>query len=451
MIHTTPRMPDLTQEAVELTRALVRVDTSNPPGNETAAAVVLRDWLAARGVQSELIGPDPDRLNLVASLDGVGEGPSIALCGHLDVVPAGEHEHWEHGPFSGDLVDGYVWGRGTVDMKGQVATRAAALAAFAQAGVEPRGTIRLISQADEEVNTAGVGMSWIVRARPDLRTDWALEEGGGRHLDLPDGRSVVLYGVADKALFPLELVARGPGGHASRPGAVRNPVLTLARLLAALEQATPHRLLTSPAERMLRGLAGSQAPAEGASADELLAATRALVPEMAPGLDAITRNTFTPTGLEASRSINVIPPEAIARIDCRALPGQTDEDVLGEVAAALAVGAQPLDDWGVHAAGAHVGGSHSEPDERFTAACQRALGAVGSHAELVPVMNPFYTDADHLRRVWGTTTYGLWPWRFTPPEVYQVGVHAANERLLAQDIGFAAAWHLELLLDLAER
>jgi len=438
-------------DALELAQALIQVDTSNPPGNETAAATVLAEWLASRGIEAELAGPDLDRLNLVATVPGSQDAPSIALCGHLDVVPAGDLEAWDHPPFGGDLVDGFLWGRGAVDMKGQVATRAAAVAALVQAGITPAGTVRLIAQADEEVNIAEVGMSWLVEHRPDLRTDWALEEGGGRHITLPDGRRAVMFGVSDKALVGLELHARGPGGHGSRPGAIHNPVFALARLITALEHAPVQRTLVPAAERMLRGLAGDGAPASGAGVDELLAAAVAAFPQMASGLDAITRTTYSPTVLLGSQSINVIPDHVRARIDCRALPGQTAEGARAELEAVLERWAEPADSWELVTRGRAVGGSSSEPVAEFTEACSRALTAVdgGEPAVLIPCMNPFYTDADHLRAVWGTVTYGLWPWRHTDPADYQAGVHAPNERVLAEDIRYAANWHLELLLDLA--
>lgn len=443
------RFPDIGPNAVELARALIRVDTSNPPGRETVAARVLQDWLAAHGVESELIGPDPERRNLVATVRGRGDGPSLALCGHLDVVPAGEPEAWLHPPFAGILDDdGFVWGRGAVDMKAQVATRAAALVALVQSGVTPAGDVRLIAQADEEVNTAGVGMRWIVEHRRDLRTDWALEEGGGRHITLPDGRVAVLYGVADKALQPIELHARGAGGHASNPGAVVNPVLTIARMLAAIGAAPVQRDLVPAAERMLRGLLGDAAPDD---VDELVAAARAAVPELDASIDAITRTTYTPTMLTGSQAVNVVPDHAAARIDCRVLPGRSADDAIERLRAHLAAVEQPGDTWELVPTNAPVGGSASDPDDAFTAACEQALERVdGRPLVMVPTMNSFYTDASHLRREWNTVTYGLWPWKHTRPADYQAGVHAPNERVLAADIEYAARWHLELLLEMAE-
>ena len=445
------RYADIGPNAIELARALIRVDTSNPPGRETVAAMVLKEWLAAHGVESELVGPDPDRRNLVATVKGRGDGPSLALCGHLDVVPAGELEAWQHPPFAGVLDDdGFVWGRGAVDMKAQVATRAAALVALVQSGVTPPGDVRLIAQADEEVNTAGVGMSWLVEHRPDLRTDWALEEGGGRHITLPDGRVAVLYGVADKALLPIELHSRGPGGHASNPAAVHNPVMSLARALTALDTAGKRRVLVPAAERMFRGILGDDI--DVSDIDAIVAEAQAAVPELAASFDAVTRTTFTPTMLRGSEAVNVIPDHAVAKIDCRLLPGEPADEAVGRLGDLLASTSGEHDTWElVPAEAGPVGGSASEPDDAFTAACERALERVdGRKLVMVPVMNSFYTDASHLRRAWGTVTYGLWPWQHTTPEDYQAGVHAPNERVKADDIAYAAKWHLELLLEMAE-
>lgn len=444
------RVEDVGSEAVELAQLLIRVDTSNPPGNETAAATVLRDWLAARGIDSVLVGPDPARQNLVATVPGRGEGPSIALCGHLDVVPAGEVEAWRHPPFGGELYDGMLWGRGAVDMKAQVATRAAALVGLVRSGVTPAGTVRLIAQADEEVNSAGVGMSWLVRERPDLRTDWALEEGGGRHLTLPDGRDAVLFGVADKALMPVELHVRGPGGHACSPAAVPNPALTLARMLASIEAAPVERELVPAATRMLQALLGDAAAAvHGDDIDSLVAAARRDVPALASTLDAITRTTYTPTMLCGSAAVNVVPDHATATIDCRLLPDHSGDAAVEWIAEAVEGAARDGEQWEVRERAA-VGGSSSEPDDAFTRACQEALTRVdGSTPVMVPTMNAFYTDAGHLRREWNTVTYGLWPWKFTTPADYHAGVHAPNERIDVRDVAYAAQWHLELLLGLA--
>ena len=169
----------LRDEVIDLARDLIRVDTSNPPGNETPAAELLAAYLRDAGVDEvELVGPDPDRLNLVARIAGAGDGPSLMLLAHTDVVPA-PRDGWTVDPFEGAVRDGRLIGRGAVDMKGELAARAAALAAVALDGRRPAGDLVLVAEADEERNVSDVGLSWLVRERPDLRCDYAINEGGG--------------------------------------------------------------------------------------------------------------------------------------------------------------------------------------------------------------------------------------------------------------------------------
>ena len=193
---------DLRDETTALLRDLIRIDTTNPPGRETAAATLLQDYLEASGVECELVARDPDRANLVARIRGTGDGPSLALLGHTDVVPA-DPAGWRHAPFSGHLDDeGYVWGRGAIDMKNETASRAVTLAFLARSGFEPRGDLVLIAEADEENGEDEVGLGWLVRERPDIATDYALNEGASERLALADGRTVVTINVGEKATLP---------------------------------------------------------------------------------------------------------------------------------------------------------------------------------------------------------------------------------------------------------
>src|SRR4029079_5950327 len=186
----------LREEATELLQALLRIDTVNPPGNETVAAETLRAYLAGNGIESELLAQTPERANLVARLPG-GDGPSLLLMAHTDTVLA-DPEEWERDPWSGDLVDGEVWGRGALDMKGHVAAVTVAFASLAREGVRPPGEVVLALPADgergaaravgvvrpwtaeEEVGAEPIGMSWLVANHPDaVRADLAINEGGG--------------------------------------------------------------------------------------------------------------------------------------------------------------------------------------------------------------------------------------------------------------------------------
>src|SRR5436190_22749808 len=173
----------LRDEVRELLRELIRVDTTNPPGNETQAAELLRDYLGDHGVQSELIARVPERANLVARIPGRGDGPSLLFLSHTDVVLADPAE-WQADPFGGELRDGEVWGRGALDMKGQVAAEAVAIASLARDGFEPSGDLIFCATADEEVG-AGFGAAWLCEEHADaVRCDYLVNEGSGDRVEL---------------------------------------------------------------------------------------------------------------------------------------------------------------------------------------------------------------------------------------------------------------------------
>ena len=235
---------------VGLLRDLIRIDTSNPPGNETRAAQFIASYLAGAGVESELIGPDPERLNLIARVEG-GDGPSLMLMGHTDVVPAPDAD-WTVPPFEAAIRDGAVFGRGAGDMKGELAARAVALAALARSGERPPGDVVLVAEADEESNTFNVGMSWLVRERPDLRCDYALNESGGWLLPLADGRKLVTISIGEKRVSSIRLRFFGKAAHASVPTRADNPVGIAADAVQKLLD------LTAPPVRSRRSSARSR-------------------------------------------------------------------------------------------------------------------------------------------------------------------------------------------------
>src|SRR5207249_3703152 len=170
----------LQSEVVELLQALIRLDTVNPPGNETQAAELLRDYLAESGVQCELYARVPERANLVARIPGRGSGPSLLLLSHTDTVLADAAE-WTVDPWSGELRDGHVWGRGALDMKGQVAASAVAIASLAREGFQPGADLIFAATADEELGEGlDYGLPWLCREHPDaVRCDFAVNEGAG--------------------------------------------------------------------------------------------------------------------------------------------------------------------------------------------------------------------------------------------------------------------------------
>src|SRR3954469_2935617 len=196
-------------------RRLVACDTSNPPGRETQAAAMLEDYLLAAGLECERVAKAPDRTNLLVTLRGDGTGPSLAFLGHLDVVVARREERTVE-PLAAIDGDGAIWGRGTVDMKCQVAATAVALATLAREGFRPNGDLMLLLMADEEVGDAVVGAPFFVEQRPDLCPDFVIGEGAGERYETPTGPIYLLdHGV--KATASATLTVRGRPGDASLP------------------------------------------------------------------------------------------------------------------------------------------------------------------------------------------------------------------------------------------
>ena len=204
----------LEREVVDIFTALLRVDTTNPPGNETSCALVLREYFARNGIESTLVGELPERQNLTASLDGARPGPTLTLMGHTDVVPADAGE-WSVPPFAGVVKDGYVWGCGATDMKNQVAAEAVALARLKRSGADFAGTIKYAATVDEE-DGEYCGVRWLCQNHPEsLRCDYLLNEGmGGLWLPV-GGNKVFLLAAGEKAFAQFRIRVRGAGGHLS--------------------------------------------------------------------------------------------------------------------------------------------------------------------------------------------------------------------------------------------
>jgi len=427
-------------EVIALAQELIRIDTSNPPGRERAAAQLLRSYLEAAGVDCELTGPDPGRPNLVARIPGSGDGPSLALCGHTDVVPA-DAEDWQHPPFAGHVDDdGWLWGRGAVDMKNETASRCAAVAMLARDGFRPRGDLVLICQSDEEDGRAGVGMRWLVPNRPDLRVDYAIDEGAGARLELPDGRVLVTIETGQKATLPVRVTALGEAAHASTPHMGANAVTRLATLVSRVAAYRPRRRLLPATERMLATAVG------GADGDLDAAIARAceLHAFFAGWLPALYSTTMAPTRLEGSHALNVIPGRASVEVDCRVLPGTTAAELEAELREALG------DDLPYELAwtDALTGGAQSPIDTPLYEACRSFVDVHDPGAELMPVISTGFADSNYLREGWGTIAYGFWPFRTTPIGVVDEGMHNRDERIHVDDLVYGTKAQLHVVRSL---
>jgi acetylornithine deacetylase/succinyl-diaminopimelate desuccinylase-like protein len=411
----------LREEVTELLRALVRLNTVNPPGNETRAAELLRDYLARSGIPCQLIGKVPDRVNLVSRRRG-GDGPSLAFICHTDTVLA-EAAEWERDPWSGDVVDGEVWGRGALDMKGQVAAAAVAFASLAREGFKGRGDLLFIATADEEVGE-DFGLEWLVREHPELvRVDFAVNEGGGERLEL-GGRPYYLCATAEKMSAPFRLRVHGRSGHASAPGIADNALVKAARYVEILGAYDPAPELMPEVRRFLELTLGEVPPVEAA-----LARARADLGAAAAELvEPLLSVTLSPTMIEASHQRNVIPAVCEVVVDCRIPPGRGPDEVEPLIRAMLGDGGYELE-WIDP-----TGGTRSPLDTPLWHALQQFVGELEPDARLAPLCCAGFTDSHWLRNAFGTVAYGFFPMRAMPAESAARLVHSANERVPIADL-----------------
>ena len=410
----------LRAEATGLLQDLLRVDTVNPPGNETAAAEVLVEYLARDGIESELVARVPDRANLVARISG-GDGPTLAFLSHTDTVLADPAE-WERDPWSGDLVDGEIWGRGALDMKGQVAASAVAFASLAREGFTPAGDVLLLVVADEEVG-AGFGLSWLVEAHPDAaRCDYAVNEGAGDRLVL-GGRPIYLCATAEKMSAPFRLRVHGRSGHASMPGIADNALVKAARYVTALAAFDPPKELIPEARGFLEAVLGEAPPPE-----EAIARANAVNPLLGALVQPLLALTLSPTMIEASAKRNVIPALCDVIVDCRLPPEQKPADVEPLIRAAIGEGDYEIE-W-LEA----VGGTRSPIETPLWDAVDSYVQELEPGAALGPIACPGFTDSHYLREAYGTVAYGFFPVKAMDAEVATKLVHSANERIAVDDL-----------------
>jgi acetylornithine deacetylase/succinyl-diaminopimelate desuccinylase-like protein len=421
----------LRDEVTDLLQRLIRVDTTNPPGNETAAAELLRDYLEANGVGCELIARVPERANLVARLPG-GDGPSLLFLGHTDVVLADPAE-WSVPPFSGELLDGQVWGRGALDMKSQVAANAVAIASLAREGFRPSGDLIFAATADEEAG-AGFGLEWLCEAHPDaVRCDFAINEGGGERIELEDGRPIYQATVAEKMTAPFRLIVHGRSGHASMPRIADNALVNSTRLIERIAGYQPEPQLGPEVERFLLAVLGEVPPASQA-----VERMTSVSPVAAVVVDALLGPTFSPTIISASRKRNVIPALCEIEVDCRLLPGQHPEHVEPMIRAVLGGDVDYDLEW------IEVrGGTRSSLDTPLWRAVEEWVAGAEPGATAAPLACVGFTDSHWLREAFGTVAYGFFPSTGElPPEIAASLIHSADERIPVADLELAVGWLL---------
>ncbi len=420
------------QNPVALLQDLIRFDTTNPPGNEAPCVMYIKQLLDAAGVESILVARDPNRPNLIARLKGRGALPTLMLQGHVDVVTTA-HQPWTRQPFSGEIVDGFVWGRGALDMKGGVAMM---LSAFLRAKAENTdlpGDVMLVILSDEEA--AGTyGAEFLMQEHAELfkGVRWGIGEFGGFTMYV-GGKRFYPIQVAEKQVCWLKVRFRGQGGHGSMP--VRGGAV--AKLGRALTQLDRHRLpvritdvVRQQVEAVASGLSGVQRLLIRQLLNPLL--TDRILDLLGPALatfDPLLHNTVSPTILHGSDKVNVIPSEVALELDARLLPGCRPDDVIEEL--------RPL--LGSDAEFEVVRYDEGLPrvDMALFPTLAGALREADPDGIPIPNLLPAVTDGRFFARL-GIQHFGFTPMMLPQDFSFTKLIHAADERIPAEALGFGA-------------
>ncbi len=423
-------------EVTTYLQELIRIDTTNPPGNETLAARYLADVLEREGFEPVLVESEPGRGNVLATLKG-GAEPTLMLLGHTDVV-AVEPEHWTHPPFSGALVDGYVWGRGALDMKNMVAAELMVLLLLKREGVSLNRDIVFAATADEEAGKGNHGPGWMLDHCPQLfDAPFILTEGGGHDMEVA-GQRFYTCQTGQKGLCRLRLIARGAPGHGSMPHG-DSAIIKLAKALAGLEGVVLPVHVSESVRRFVGSIAESLPEKDAASwralLDEDTSATALadldIDEELRRELGAMLRNTASLTMLQSGSKINVIPGEATAWVDGRLVPGQTQESFVVELRVFIGDEVEVVIDQ-------YTPPLEAEADSPLYVAIEQTMKVFDPGIKVVPYMMPAGTDAKHIvpRRP-QTQVYGFMPYRQKPGEEEMKLIHGHDERTSVEELLFA--------------
>jgi acetylornithine deacetylase/succinyl-diaminopimelate desuccinylase-like protein len=423
---------DVWRRPAELLQRLIRFDTTNPPGNERECVAFIEGLLRGAGIESRLFARDPDRPNLVARLAGRGAAPPLLLYGHVDVVSTAG-QRWSQDPFAAEEHDGYIWGRGAVDMKGGVAMMLSALLRAKVEGLEPAGDVIFCALADEEA-MGGYGAQWMVEqhAQQFAGVRYAIGEFGGFTTHRA-GRRFYPIQVAEKQVCTLQATVRGPGGHGSMP--IRGAATArLGELLRRLDRGSLPVHVTPVARLMLEGMAAHLPRAQALAVRQLLrpAVAHVALPRLGAGarmLAAVLRNTVTPTIIETSKKFNVIPSAIEVTLDGRILPGFGPDDLLRELQALIG------DD--IELRVLRYDATPADPDLGMFGMLAEILEEADPGSAAIPLLMPGVTDGRFFAQL-GIQSYGFTPLKLPAGFDFWSGVHGSDERVPVEAIAFGA-------------
>ena len=444
-------LKEIEQEVTEFLSGLIRINTTNPPGNETPATKYTTRALEKDGFKCEQFESAPGRGNVITRLRGTGEKPSLLLLSHLDVVAANPKE-WSVGPFGGVVKDGFVWGRGALDMKSMTAMEVMVMKLLKRNNMKLKGDVILAATADEEKG-GEAGAGWLVRNHPEkIRADYVLNEGGGLAIPV-NGKNIYTIQTAEKGILWFKVKAKGRPGHGSVPGAADNAIMRMNRVVEKLGNYRSRISLVPIVKQFLNEVAKeNKLLQQGVSlllenpemGDQVLDMLAQKDKAMAEEIRARLRMTATPTIIHGGVKENIIPSECEAIFDCRMLPGQTTTGALNEVKNLLKdVGLEKLEFETIQA---------NEPSESpsNTPLYEQIVGTLKEfepNCSVVPILLTGGTDSRFFRNM-SSTCYGFQPLRADMPygEMLKT-IHGIDERISIKNLVFGTS----VLCDVVEK
>ncbi|MGH2534353.1 MAG: M20 family metallopeptidase [Thermomicrobiales bacterium] len=440
---------DAREETIALTQALVRVPSINtgvmPTGDETPAANILRAKLAADGIACDIFESAPNRGNLIARLHGDGGGPSLLLMGHTDVVPVEDAAQWKHPPFSAEIADGRIWGRGSADMKSTVAAETMAMILLKRHGVPLNGDLILAAGADEESGGA-YGFEWLAKHHPaKLRADFSINEGGGNPIHY-DGRLTYPINLGEKGRLEIRITVTGRGYHASAPWMADNAIYKARPVLDRIAAYQPEVSTDAEIFRHLDSALGISDPVTPETIDQIVADLMPNNQRIASWLRAASRMTIVASMIKAGVKSNSVAETCLITCDVRTLPWQDEAYVAGELDTIL----DGLDGVAYEIITTAVP-SASPGNEVFLQQIERAtILAIGrDDLSFCPGLTTGFTDS-RLVRPLGIVAYGFTP-SHPDSDPNLDGAHNINESASIDDLMVMTRMFVALAWDVVAR
>lgn len=427
-------------KTVELLRELLRIDTSNPPGNEEDAILFIDEYFDREGIPTEIIRAAPRRANLVGRITGRNKGKPVVLLSHIDVVPA-RAEDWEVPPFSGDVRDGFVYGRGAIDMKSQTACQLLAFVQLQKEGIKPERDILFLVTSDEEVG-GRYGVEHMLKTMDELKNASFVLSEGGCIVD-EDGRLHAQVSVAEKKLAQFTVKAVGTGGHGSMPHSdnANEKVLKAAHSIMSHQWPfKPTGVVTAYLDGVLKGGEGKGFRYSGLKATIANKRFQGFA-ENNPVYNALLRNTVTPTMLKGGDKVNVIPTESSVSFDARLLPTENHSDFLKKIQklAGKDVEIVPIGTW-------KSDPSPSGYNTPYFRCIKQAVTKINGPIPVLPFVTTGATDLRYFRNL-GIPAYGFFPVILSNQELFRM--HGLNERISLENLKTGLAGTYEILKALA--